>query len=94
MNISEFIKKYDVEGAVVLLEGKRNVLPEEQEKLTLVAQKLAEKTKSMRFRSGNAGGSDELFAKGIANVNPSRMEVVIPYTGHRKRPTKIMLPTL
>lgn len=58
--------------AVVLLEGKRKVLPEDAEKLYQLGKMLAEKTKYMRFRSGNAGGSDEHFCNGVADVDNSR----------------------
>lgn len=39
----------------------------------------------MMFRSGNSAGADELFAKGVAAVDPGRIEIVTPYKGHRKK---------
>jgi hypothetical protein len=39
----------------------------------------------MIFRSGNAAGADELFAIGIASVDRTRMQVITPYSGHRKK---------
>ena len=54
---------------VVLLEGTRNVPEENQNKLTLFAAEIAKQYPDMIFRSGNASGSDELFAKGIESVD-------------------------
>lgn len=45
MTLKEFIKKYDKQHAVVLLEGKRNVLETDKEKLTALGKLLATKTK-------------------------------------------------
>lgn len=81
----DFIEKFDQPEAVVLLEGKRKVKPVDEEKLILVGKLLAENTKHMVFRSGNAKGADELFAKGVCSVDPTRMQVITPYTDHRKK---------
>lgn len=83
MTFSEFIEKYDVPGSLILLEGKRKVREQDMEKLTAIGMLLASRSTHMIFRSGNAGGSDELFAAGVSSVNSNRMEVVTPYTGHR-----------
>jgi hypothetical protein len=56
--LAEFINRFDQEGAVNLLEGKRKVLPADQDKLFLLGKLLAEKTTRMIFRSGNAAGAD------------------------------------
>jgi hypothetical protein len=85
MDLEEFIKMYDYPGSIVLLEGKRTVLEKDKSYLTDLAYQLAKNSKHIVFRSGNAGGSDELFAEGVAKVDAKRMEVVIPYTGHRKK---------
>jgi hypothetical protein len=85
MDLQEFIKMYDYPGSIVLLEGKRTVLEKDKAYLTELAYQLAKNSKHIVFRSGNAGGSDELFAEGVAKVDAKRMEVVIPYTGHRKK---------
>jgi hypothetical protein len=37
----------------------------------------------LRFRSGNAAGSDDAFAEAIARVDPRRLQVVVPYPSHR-----------
>lgn len=47
------------------------------------AAQLAERFPTAIFRSGNAPGSDQAFARGIANVDVSRLEIVVPYTRHR-----------
>lgn len=86
MTLEEFIEQYDREGSVVLLEGKRDVLPEDRPKLETLGRMLAERTKHIRFRSGNAAGADECFSRGVAEVNPNRLEVITPYAGHRQEP--------
>jgi hypothetical protein len=83
MNFSKFIELYDKPGVVVLLEGKRKVLDIDKPRLIKLSHVLAENTKHIRFRSGNATGSDNYFAKAFAANKPDRFEVVIPYKGHR-----------
>ena len=85
MTFTEFKERYDYEGSVVLLEGKRNVREADRNKLHELGRLLASTTEKMIFRSGNAPGSDELFAGGVASVAPDRMQVIVPYTGHRKK---------
>jgi hypothetical protein len=70
---------------VILLEGTRNVKPLHQPFLTAVASQLAEQYPKLIFRSGNAAGSDELFAKGIESIDPTRMEQMLPYPGCNKK---------
>jgi len=84
MHFSEFIVHNDKPGAIILLEGKRRVLPEDMSLLIALGVKLCSAMKYARFRSGNASGSDELFAMGVSKVDGSRMEVILPYSGHRK----------
>ena len=88
MTLKEFIAAYDREGVVVLLEGKRDVHDADRPRLVELGRLLAAGTEQMRFRSGNAGGSDELFAEGEASVDASRMQVILPYKGHRSRSIK------
>ena len=38
----------------------------------------------MRFRSGNADGADKHFMDGVTAVDNTRLDVVVPYTGHKK----------
>ncbi|MCZ2102214.1 MAG: hypothetical protein LC107_11820 [Chitinophagales bacterium] len=85
MTLQDFIDQFDVAGTVVLLEGKRDVLPQDEEKLVQLGRLLAEKTLHIQFRSGNAAGADALFSQGVAEVDAERLEVVIPYDTHRKK---------
>lgn len=85
MKIEDFISEFDQPTSIVLLEGKRKVKPEDKSKLVALGELLASKTKHMIFRSGNASGSDELFSKGVVNVDASRLQNILPYKGHRKK---------
>ncbi len=85
MKLEDFIEQFDNKNSIVLLEGKRNVLPEDQEKLYALGKLLAEKTSNMIFRSGNASGSDQFFSDGVASVDKLRLQVITPYSGHRSR---------
>jgi hypothetical protein len=85
MTLQAFIKTYDVPGAIVLLEGKRNVLEADQPKLVALGELLASSTQHMVFRSGNAPGADDLFSAGVAKVDHKRLQVITPYSGHRKK---------
>jgi hypothetical protein len=46
---------------------------------------LAQKFPHLRFRSGNATGSDEAFSAGVIDIAPDRLEIITPYEGHRKK---------
>jgi hypothetical protein len=70
---------------VILLEGRRTISPEDASLAMGTASFLAERFPRARFRSGNATGSDEAFSEGIARVDPSRLQVVAPYHGHRMK---------
>jgi hypothetical protein len=85
MTLQQFIEKYDTDNAIVLLEGKRNVLKEDEQKLIDLGKLLASLTSKMTFRSGNAGGADQFFSQGVALVNPQRLQVITPYSSHRKK---------
>ncbi len=85
MTLKEFINKYDIPESIVLLEGKRNVIDSEEIKLTQLGKLLASQTQHMKFRSGNADGSDYYFACGVEAVDKSRLQVITPYSGHRKK---------
>lgn len=85
MTLSEFIQQYDRPDAIVLLEGKRTVLPKDQPRLTALGRLLAASTVHMLFRSGNAKGADQLFSDGVTAVDPQRLQVITPYSGHRKK---------
>lgn len=85
MTLNEFIIQFDKPNSIILLEGKREVTDTDKEKLTALGRLLASKTKSMIFRSGNAEGSDQLFSDGITAVDSKRLQVITPYSGHRKK---------
>ena len=70
---------------MILLEGKRRIGERNREKLIALDRLLALKTKKMRFRSGNADGADDYFFKGAAEIDKSRLQVITPYSGHRKK---------
>ncbi len=57
----------------------------DKEKLTALGKLLALKTLKITFRSGNADGSDQLFSDGVASVDKKRLQVITPYSGHRKK---------
>jgi len=85
LTFKEFIKQFDKEDAIVLLEGKRKVPVAEREKLSALGKLLMQNTEKMIFRSGNAGGSDQLFFEGAASIDHTRLQVIVPYPTHRKK---------
>ncbi len=84
MNYAEFSTLLsDGNSPVVLLEVTRE-LPELQAPyLTALAAHLARTFPNARFRTGNAKGADAAFAAGVASVDASRLEFVLPYATHR-----------
>lgn len=85
MEFKQFINLYDFNGSIVLLEGKRNVKPDDVNKLIQLGELLASNTNHIKFRSGNAPGSDFYFSSGVIKINPSRLEVITPYSNHREK---------
>jgi len=83
MTLSTFIQQYDFPGSIVLLEGKRVVRPEDIDKLIALGRLLASKTGHIKFRSGNAPGSDELFSQGVSETDITRLQIIKPYRSHR-----------
>lgn len=73
------------EAPVVLIEGTRKLLDHDAARLSAFGKWLAENYPHARFRTGNADGADTAFARGVADVDPARLEYVVPYTGHRKK---------
>lgn len=69
---------------VILLEGRRAIPAGDYKSATLLARNLALRFPRLRFRSGNAKGSDQAFSEGVAQVDTSRLQVVAPYASHRK----------
>lgn len=88
MKLNEFIEQYDIDGSIVLLEGKREVLEFDKDKLKALGLLLASKTKKMIFRSGNAEGADQFFSNGVTSLSPERLQVIVPYSGHRQKNNK------
>lgn len=85
MTLKEFIEQFDHDNAIVLLEGKRVVLDADKEKLKALGFLLASRTQKTIFRSGNAEGADQFFSDGVTAVNPKRLQVITPYSGHRQK---------
>lgn len=85
VELKDFINRIMfIDNPVILLEGKRKVKPADENKLVSVGRLLAESILQCRFRSGNAPGADDLFIRGVNLVDPSRVELVLPYKGHGK----------
>lgn len=85
MTLQDFIQSFDKPGSVVLLEGKRTVLKKDEVKLIRLGKMLTESTQHMLFRSGNAPGADHFFSMGVSSVDSTRLQVIAPYSGHRKK---------
>lgn len=75
----------NTENPVILVEGIR-ALPEEHiETVKARGSLIASRYPKAFLRTGNAPGTDAAFAEGVARVAPDRLQVVLPYTGHRKK---------
>ena len=86
MTFSEFSSLVtDNPEGVVLLEGRRAIPDNAATQAEGLARSLALRFPKLRFRSGNAEGSDEVFSRGVAAVDSSRLQVIAPYATHRKR---------
>jgi len=85
MKIIDFVSLYDKPTSIVLLEGKREVVSDDCEKIRLIGARLATLTRHIIFRSGNATGADQYFSDGVCSVDPKRMQVITPYINHRKK---------
>lgn len=68
MTLSEFIAKFNIENTIILLEGKRNVLESDKEKLIQFGRLLATHLPLATFRSGNADGADFYFSQEVLQV--------------------------
>lgn len=69
---------------VVLMEGRRTIPAEDFAKAKKLGHFLATQFPQLRFRSGNAEGSDQAFSDGVASVDAGRLQIVAPYASHRK----------
>jgi hypothetical protein len=85
MNFQSFKDQLPISTSRIFLGGKRNVREEDKPKLVLLGKLLASELSYMIFRSGNAEGSDALFAEGVCRVDPTRFESILPYENHRKK---------
>jgi len=78
----ELVKNID--NPVVLIEGKRNIPERYYIKAIRVAEKIATDFPNIIFRTGNADGTDEAFSLGVKNIDPTRLQIITPYKGHKK----------
>ena len=85
MDLQAFQQQYNKPGTIILLEGKRLVKEADAAQLWALGKMLALALPEARFRSGNAPGADALFTEGVVSVDASRMELMLPYAGHRKK---------
>ena len=72
------------QNPVILLEGTRAVESEMGAQLETFAARLAARFPHAIFRSGNADGADSYFARGVAQVDATRLQLVVPQSGHRR----------
>lgn len=85
MNYSEFLKYVkQYERPVILVEGTRKLPDSDRPKLVELGKTLAKALPMALFRTGNAKGSDEAFAEGIQQIDPTRLQYILPYQKHRK----------
>ena len=84
MTLEKFIRLFDKEGCIVLLEGKRDVLENDKNRLVEIGRLLAANTKHCIFRSGNADGADKYFKDGLMSVDPKRFQAIVPFNDHMK----------
>ncbi|MFM7604506.1 MAG: hypothetical protein ACKO8Z_04830, partial [Prosthecobacter sp.] len=77
-----------IPAPVILLEGTRRVPEAQRPLLSRFARQLAETLPHAIFRSGNAEGSDDAFAQGVAAVDAHRLQLVLPTPGmgRQRRP--------
>ena len=84
MTLEKFIRLFDKEGCIVLLEGKRDVLENDKNRLVEIGRLLVANTKHCIFRSGNADGADKYFKEGIMSIDPKRFQAIVPFNDHMK----------
>ena len=85
MTLAAFTIQFNSKNTIILLEGKRNVLESDKEKLIQLGSLLATRLPLATFRSGNADGADFYFSKGVLQVAPDRLQVITPYENHRQK---------
>lgn len=80
----EYVKHLNKKNSIVLIEGKRKLKEEDKISILKLGKQLAEDFPDIIFRTGNAKGADELFAQGVSNISPERLEFILPYKTHKK----------
>jgi len=70
---------------VILLEGTRDLPDKDKSRLIDFARNLTIQLPHAKFRTGNASGSDEAFAEGVASLSPERLEYVLPHFSMRQK---------
>jgi len=66
---------------VILLEGTCRLPAEEHPMLAALATRLFHEFPEAVFRSGNAEGTDSVFANAIAALDPARLQLILPHAG-------------
>lgn len=84
ITLEKFIRLFDKEGMVILLEGKRKVIESDKNRLVEIARLLSANTRHCVFRSGNADGADKYFKEGVMAVDPKRFQAIVPFNDHMK----------
>ena len=85
MALAEFTAQFNSKNTIILLEGKRNVLESDKEKLIQLGNLLETHLSLATFRSGNADGADLHFSQGVLQVARERLQVITPYDKHREK---------
>lgn len=70
---------------IVLIEGRRVISFEVAESARKLTSFLAGQFPNLNFRSGNANGADEAFTAGVLDMSPERLQIIAPYSSHRKK---------
>lgn len=85
MTFEQFLDEFDQAEKIILLIGKREVSDLDSQSIIAMGKRLANESKNMRFRSGNAPGADTLFCQGVSMVDGKQIEVITPYKDHRAK---------
>ncbi|MFP4292506.1 MAG: hypothetical protein ACLFQ0_12800 [Cyclobacteriaceae bacterium] len=80
----QYVNELNNAQPIILMVGKRKVSLSEEASLVRIASRLASDLPHCLFRSGNAGGADTLFTEGVLATAPERMQLVLPYSSHKK----------
>lgn len=89
MKFSEFVAHMKaLKTPVILLHGIRKLPRSQREILSEVASMMASRLPKATFRTGNAPGAETAFQEGLAEIDPQRLQYLLPYAsyGNRKIP--------